>query len=437
VKISRDRLAPGRFLDPPGAGTPLLPTAAPGAASDRAGSGSSALPHWPAGLAAVAAALAIAAALAGRRRTGAAGLAAAAVLGALALAGVGGVGDGERAFAAEAPPPGFFGLVSEDVMAGSTAYRDRTLRAQVAAGSTLIRQTFDWAAIERRRGRYSFRTYDGFVGDLARHGVTVLPVLFHPPSFYSSRPRHHAKRGTYPPRHAADMGRFAAALVRRYGPEGAFWAQHPGIPRFPIRAWQIWNEPSLPVYWPSGPSPRQYTRLLKAVSHAIRAADPGAEVVTAGIPESRLGIPFAKFVQGMYRAGARGTFDTLAIHPYAVDDRGTIAAVAAARRLMDRNLDVDAGIRVTELGWASAGPRSRFTAGLHGQADRIAGALRGLAEARGRLKLRGVVYFNWRDARPYRGGHDFWGLHTGLLTISGHRKPALAAFRAAVAASAS
>jgi hypothetical protein len=29
----------------------------------------------------------------------------------------------------------------------------------------------------------------------------------------------------------------------------------------------------------------------------------------------------------------------------------------------------------------------------------------------------------------YPGGHDFWGLHTGLVTLSGQRKPAFAAFK--------
>ena len=48
--------------------------------------------------------------------------------------------------------------------------------------------------------------------------------------------------------------------------------------------------------------------------------------------------------------------------------------------------------------------------------------------------MRGIVYFNWRDATPYAGGKDFWGLHTGLLRIDGSPKPALAAYSAATEA---
>ena len=44
------------------------------------------------------------------------------------------------------------------------------------------------------------------------------------------------------------------------------------------------------------------------------------------------------------------------------------------------------------------------------------------------LRIRGIVYFAWRDAPPYAGGTDFWGLHTGLLAQDGSGKPALSAY---------
>ena len=86
-------------------------------------------------------------------------------------------------------------------------------------------------------------------------------------------------------------------------------------------------------------------------------------------------------------------------------------------------------IWVTEVGWASAGPPSDFTVGAHGQAQRVRATLLGLAANRGRLRLGAVVYFGLRDSAVYPGGHDFWGLHTGLVTLSGRRKPAFAAFK--------
>ena len=56
-----------------------------------------------------------------------------------------------------------------------------------------------------------------------------------------------------------------------------------------------------------------------------------------------------------------------------------------------------------------------------------------LAAGRGRLGLRGVVYFSWQDAPGvYEGGRDFFGLHTGLNYADGSPKPAYEAFVAAV-----
>jgi hypothetical protein len=160
--------------------------------------------------------------------------------------------------------------------------------------------------------------------------------------------------------------------------------------------------------------------------------DPGARVVTAGIPNSRLGVPFARFIDAMYRAGAKGTFAALAIHPYAQDERGIMAAVSLTRRLMDRHGD-DSPIWITEVGWASGGPASQFTVTARGQAQRVDRVIRAVTAQRTTLGIRGLVYFGWRDAAPYAGTRDFWGLHTGLLDIQNGPKAALANFAHALA----
>jgi hypothetical protein len=66
---------------------------------------------------------------------------------------------------------------------------------------------------------------------------------------------------------------------------------------------------------------------------------------------------------------------------------------------------------------------------MRGQAARIGRTLRGLAKRRKRLRVRGVVYYNWRD-HPFTvpRSKDFFGLHTGLLTAKGKRKPGYYAF---------
>lgn len=333
-----------------------------------------------------------------------------------------------------AVPDGFVGMTSEDALAGTPAYRARHMAQMELSGITLLRQTFDWSVVERRRGRLDFSFYDGFVAAAAQHGIRVMPILFNAPRHRSTRPAKRALRGTYPPKKASEFARFARAAARRYGPGGAFWREHPSIPARPIQAWQIWNEPNLDVYWQPKSRATAYVRLLRASAKAIRAVDPAAEIVSAGIPDSRSGIRMTPFIRQMLKAGAGRSMDTLAVNPYATSPAGVIGILRRARGALDRRGATGIAIRATELGWADRGPRSKYTVGASRQAANIKSLIGRLGAQRGSLRLRGFVYFNWRDARPYAGFRDFWGLHTGLLTLQGRKKPAFNAFRAAVTA---
>jgi hypothetical protein len=323
--------------------------------------------------------------------------------------------------------PPFFGVVAEDVLAGDTAYRRRTLARMREAGVGLIRQTFHWDRIETAPGQYEFAEYDAYVADVTRAGMEILPILFTPPEFRAPRG---PERGTYPPERSRDMADFARRLVLRYGPGGDFWRVNPDQRPRPIRAWQVWNEPNLPVYWPAGPDPAEYTALLTAVAEAIHRADPRAVVVSAGLSESTQGIPFREYVEGMFEAGAGHAFDVFGLHAFARDTAGSVAAAELAADLLDE-LGSSPSIWVTEVGWASGGPASPFTVDERGQAERVRQTLEAFSRRREELGIYGVIYYNWRDAPVYEGGQDFFGLHTGLLDIEGRPKPALSAYRAA------
>jgi hypothetical protein len=319
--------------------------------------------------------------------------------------------------------PEFFGLVAEDVLASGGEERARLLDRFGEFGARTVRQTFDWANVERQAGVYDFGYLDGYMADVAQRGITVLPILFNPPGFRSSAPQQGALEGTDPPASNDDFAAFARAAVVRYGPEGTFWAANPGLPRQAIRAWQVWNEPNLDQFWAPGPNPEGYTAMLRTVGAAIRSVDPGAEIVTAGMPDSAMGMPLTEFVQRMYAAGAKGTFDTFAVHPYAGSADGTLDIVDRARGLLDRHGDGARDIRITEIGWATGGPAAQFTVGAAAQAELVSRVFAALVDQKDRLRLTGVVYFNWMDAPVYPGGSDYWGLHTGLLSIDGSAKP--------------
>jgi len=328
-------------------------------------------------------------------------------------------------------PAGFVGMTSEDVLAGGSGYRAQTLSTQRASGIGLLRQKFDWAVIESSPRRYELGWYDGYVLDAARHGMRVLPILFNAPSFYVRQ----RGRAACPPRRMAAMGRFARKLVRRYGPRGSLWRQNPGVRKVPIKSWQIWNEPNLRIYWCGRPRARAYARMLRVVGKSIRRVHRRAEIVTAGLPPSELSgtVPLPRYIRQLYRAGGRRWFSTLAINSYAKNHRELGRLLRGVRRIMNRHGDWRARIWLTELGWGDSGPRHRFVVGARGQAKRIARSFRYLRRSRGRLRLRGVVYYSWRDGHPYPPNYkDMWGLHTGLLRVDGSPKPAYRAFRRAV-----
>jgi hypothetical protein len=324
------------------------------------------------------------------------------------------------------PAPDFLAVSAEDAFAGSEAHRQKTFSDLAAAGMRMVRQPFNWAQIERTPGMYDLVPYDRFVLAAARNGIEVLPILFDAPTYRERSPA----RGNSPPRSVRNMVSFAQVLWWRYGPDGTLWRQHPTVTKMPVRSWQIWNEPSLTKYWPPKPSARQYGRMLRQVGGILNGVDPGAEIVTAGIPASRRpgATPLLTYLRGLHRSGA--PFDTLAFNAYARDVPELMRNLRATRRALDRSGRRRTKIWITELGWSDVGPKSRFRAGRRGPARLIQKAFRALDRERERLRLRGVVYHSWRDGRPYAPAFkDFWGLHTGLLRVNGRPKPAFWAFQ--------
>ena len=211
----------------------------------------------------------------------------------------------------------------------------------------------------------------------------------------------------------------------------------PGAPSLPIRSWQIWNEPNLGIYWCNRPNPREYASMLRVVGKAIKSEDPGAKIVTAGLPDSKLksAMPLDKFISRLYKARGKRYFDTLAINGYATNNAQLSELLHRVRRHMNRKRDRRAGIWITEIGWGDGGPPHRYNVGSAGQAARIANSFRLFGKLGRKLRLRGVVYYSWRDHEPYPPKYnDMWGLHTGLLDLNGNPKPAYYAFGQAAAA---
>jgi hypothetical protein len=342
---------------------------------------------------------------------------------------------GVPAVAAAKPNP-FVGTVSDETFESlAYLYQPGAINQMADAGVGSLRQTFDWQYL-RKGNTLNWEILDNYVGGAAQRGIKIIPVLFNPPTDLTTVPPVGALRGFYPTRDPAAIGAYGAQLAARYGTNGSFWTEHPNIERHPITTWQIWNEPNLPVYWRPHLSPKGYAHMLCAAYRQIKAVDPNAEISTAGLPKSHISTSMwpSKFVPRVMKAGGRGCFDTVALNAYAPTGKGVVKLVSNFRRLLNRLHARNVSLRVTEFGWADQGPerpRAAYTAGSNRQGRFISQALKGLWHARKRLKLRGAVYYAWRDQQVYAGGKNFWGLHTGLNRLNGTAKPALKSFRKA------
>ncbi|MEN0014304.1 MAG: hypothetical protein AAGC46_13125 [Solirubrobacteraceae bacterium] len=328
-------------------------------------------------------------------------------------------------------PKGFFGVVAPELYPATDADLNQALDAQAKAGVGLLRQSFLWQYVEPEPGTFDYAKYDRLVGAAAQRGIAILPIIFGVSPGEGAKAKPGAKvtdTTTMPPLHDAHFAAYAVRLVQRYGPDGAFWKDHPKIPKLPITSWQVWNEPNLKAYWGGTPDATAYGKLLKTTAKAIRGADPKAQIVTAGLPNSKLGGSLSTYVRTMIKRAGTGSFDVLAVHPYAQSAADVLASAKQTEQVAEAAGAGDIGLWITEVGWATDAPSSPFTVGETQQAQLVGDLLRQSADQATALRLRGVVYYAWRDAPVYEGGTDFWGLHTGLVKRDNAVKPSLTTF---------
>jgi hypothetical protein len=318
------------------------------------------------------------------------------------------------------------------------AYGDSDTKSMRDAGITSVRTWISWAQVERQRGDFNWGPVDQTVATNARAGMTTLPDLFGTPAWAAGLDGWYCEPETcvrLAPRSDAsrqEFAQFAAAAVRRYGPDGTFWRQHTDLRAMPIEHWQIWNEPNLSSFWGPAVDPASYGELVEATAPAIRAVDPDAQILLAGLTGTKTNsrrMSSARFLNQLYAVpGIEDAFDGIAVHPYNRTVRGTLAQVRTARQIADAHGD-DAGLWVTELGWASAGKRRwGLVKDRDGQARALRLALRGLQRNAVRWDLHAVYWFTWRDSEPGAAVCG-WCPWAGLIDRIGREKPAYDALR--------
>lgn len=341
-------------------------------------------------------------------------------------------------------PRSFVGVVADGPLIEGSVDLPAELDQMVGSGVQSVRVVVDWSEAQpyktwaevppEQMARFKhdesgvptdYHLIDAMVEGASKRRLTLLPIILIAPRWAARHPG----QFNSPPEGTTAYASFAGALVRRYGPSGTFWTERPDLARAPVRYWQFWNEPSLEFFWSDRPWEKDYVALLRAARARVRAVDPKATIVLAGLPNRSW-----PDLEKVYKLKARNLFDVVAIHPFTARVSGVLTILRNNREVMRRYGDAKKPLIVSELSWTSARKKTEWTYGNEttepGQAKKLSQAFELLAENRGSLRLQRVYWYTWltRDAHKHYP-FDYAGL--SRLEKDGRivRKPAFGALR--------
>ena len=287
-------------------------------------------------------------------------------------------------------PPTFFGSKADGILADPAAFA-REAPVMVQAGVRSVRLSVYWSLIQPEPGPPGFATLDAHVAAAAQSGLELLPVVQGAPDWAADD----RSNPFSSPRDPRDFATFMRVLIARYGPQGSLWAERPDLPRRPLRAWQIYNEPNLERYWSAQPYPRPYRRVLCAAYRAIHQADRGAKVVMAGLANDSW-----RAMRRLHDAGVRGCYDVAAVHPFSARPSNSLKITRLNRQVIDRFGGRRKPIWLTELTWPSAQGQLRdnlvgWETTPSGQAERLRLAYGLYVRNASRLRLQRIYWHTW------------------------------------------
>jgi hypothetical protein len=296
-----------------------------------------------------------------------------------------------------------------------------------------------WRSVEPSKGSFNWTDVDNFIGQLASHGIRPLPFLWGSPTWVGNGTLAQPPIGSSTDQTA--WRDFVTRAVGRYGPGGTYW----GTPYhskygasatpLPVQYWQIWNEPNLKKFFTPGStvaqSAQKYATLLKISQPTIKAKDPKALIVLAGMPgfgDSKAWV----FLDNLYAvSGIKAYFDVTALHPYARDITEFRSELLQFRTSIVNHNDAATPIWLTEWAWGS-GPPDQFghNVGLSGQQTMLNNSIKLTLAQRTAWNIQRMYWFLWRDPAPgsfYAHLCSICGT-AGLLNYNRTAKPAYTTF---------
>lgn len=225
---------------------------------------------------------------------------------------------------------------------------------------THVKQTFAWQDVEPRPDEWFFGNGDRIMNELEQRGLQVVVRLSDSPDWvHPNQPPGDYVDAPPDPDYLDDWADFCGTVAARY--QGR------------VAAYQIWNEPNLAREWGGRPPDAvEYVTLLRRCSQAIRAADPDAILISAGLAPTGRHDDVAHrddmYLQAMYNAGFQHEIDVVGVHApgysapdYGPDDaeragRGRWASfrrVEDLRKIMIANGDAARQMAILEVGYTT------------------------------------------------------------------------------------
>ncbi len=136
---------------------------------------------------------------------------------------------------------------------------------------THVKQIFAWEQLEPEPGEWNWQQADFIVDELESRNLEIVARLGHTPDWaHPDLPERGESYVDAPPDDLDGWENYCRTFADRY--QGR------------IKAYQIWNEPNLTREWGNRPPDAgEYVELLRVCSEAIRAVDPGAILISAGL----------------------------------------------------------------------------------------------------------------------------------------------------------
>jgi hypothetical protein len=285
-------------------------------------------------------------------------------------------------------------------------------------GFSHVKQTFAWKDVEPIPGQWFFTEGDRILNELERRDLSLIVRLTDTPDWaHPSLPP--IAEGGYidaPPDNLDDWANYCHTVADRY--------------KGRVAAYQIWNEPNLSREW-GGKTPEAagYVEMLRRCSDEIRAVDPDAILISAGLSPTGQDDSIAQrddlYLQRMYDLDFQQYIDVVGVHApgfappeYGPDDaerdgRGrwaTFRRVEDLREIMVKNGDAARQMAILEVGYTTDQTNpvySWFAVTEEEQADMMVRAYRYAAENwRPWVGLMSTIYIanpNWTQENE-----EFW-----------------------------